>query len=117
MKELSYRREGAYLVPNLMPDEQTAEAIGRYGLMRRTHLENNRPLIYDQMMTEGTLYAHLAQIDKRAEERLELMMRRGKARMNLSEELKDKDPMAWVGLMNNLKAQAEEVILEDLIYS
>ncbi len=117
MKELSYRREGAYLVPNLIPDAQTAEAIGRYGLMRRTHLENNRPLIYDQMMTEGTLYAHLAQIDKQAEERLELMMRRGKARMNLSEELKDKDPMAWVGLMNNLKAQAEEVILEDLIYS
>ena len=113
--ELSYRQNGDYLIPNLKLDEQPEKPLGKYGRMRRAYLKENRPLLYNQFLLNGMLYPHLLEIEETANQRLELIMN----------QLLEKDPapdkkqnaMAWVQHMNALKAQAEEVILTELINS
>ena len=112
---LTYTRNGDYLIPNLKLDEQPEKPLGKYGRMRRAYLKENRPLLYNQFLLNGTLYPHLLEIEETANQRLELIMN----------QLLEKDPapdkkqsaMAWVQHMNALKAQAEEVILTELINS
>ena len=112
---LTYTRNGDYLIPNLKLDEQPEKPLGKYGRMRRAYLKENRPLLYNQFLLNGTLYPHLLEIEETANQRLELIMN----------QLLEKDPapdkkqnaMAWVQHMNTLKAQAEEVILSELINS
>ena len=90
--------------------------IGKYGLMRKEYLRQHKPIIWNYMILSGTLYPHLREIDEAAERRLEIMMPRLMKSAGVNEELKRKDPMKWVGLMNTLKAQVEEVIMQELIY-
>ena len=112
---LTYTRNGNYLIPNLKLDEQPEKPLGKYGRMRRAYLKENRPLLYNQLLLNGTLYPHLLEIEETANQRLELIMN----------QLLEKDPapdkkqnaMAWVQHMNALKAQAEEMILTELINS
>lgn len=112
---LTYTRNGDYLIPNLKLDKQPEKPLGKYGRMRRAYLKENRPLLYNQFLLNGTLYPHLLEIEETASQRLEQMM----------SQLLEKDPasdkkqsaMAWVQHMNALKAQAEEVILTELINS
>ena len=112
---LTYTRNGDYLIPNLKLDEQPEKPLGKYGRMRRAYLKENRPLLYNQFLLNGTLYPHLLEIEETVNQRLELIMN----------QLLEKDPapdkkqnaMAWVQHMTALKAQAEEVILTELINS
>ena len=73
-------------------------------------------MLWNQMILSETLYPHLREIDETANRRLEQMLPALAKAAGVTEELKASDPMAWVGLMNSCKAQAEEVILKDLIY-
>ncbi len=67
------------------------------------------------MILNEKLYPHLLEIDRAARERMDAMLPRMMEAAGVTEELKARDPMRWVGLMNTLKAQAEEVILAELI--
>ena len=69
------------------------------------------------MMIQGTLKAHLEEIDREATAMVEHLTREMAKRENVTEELKAQDQMKWVGLMNNFRAAAEEVVLKDLIYN
>ena len=85
--------------------------------MRKTYLKEHRPILYNQMLLSEKLYPHLIEIDETAQSRLEQMMPRLAKEAGATEELKASDPMKWVGLMNTCKAQAEEILMAELINS
>ena len=117
MSELTYRKSGDYLLPDLGLTEAEQKPLGKYGMMRRQYLEQHRPGLYTRLLLSGKLMEHLQEIETTAQNRLESLMTRLKAQNNVTEELKAKDQMKWVGLMNSLKNQAEEMILSELVYS
>ena len=116
MSEITYQQNGDYLIPNLTIS-QTERPIGKYGRMRRTCLQENRPILWSSLTVSGKLFPHLLEIEDAANSRLEQMMPALMEHNGVTEQLKAADPMKWVGLMNNLKAQVEETILTELIYS
>ena len=116
MAELTYSRNGDYLIPDLSLNE-TEQPIGKYGRMRKAYLKEHRPILWNSLILSEKLYPHLLEIEKAAQSRLELMMPELMKANGVTEALKASDPMKWVGLMNNCKAQAEETILAELIYS
>ena len=117
MNELTYTRCGDYYIPDLELSEQPEAPIGKYGRMRQRYLKEHRPLIYNQLLLTEKLYPHLIEIDETAQTRLEQMMPQLTKEAGATEELKTTDPMKWVGLMNTCKAQAEEILLAELINS
>ena len=114
---LTYTKVGDYLLPNLTLGEQPDRDLGKYGRMRRTYLKEHRPGLFNRLTLKGTLFSHLLEIEDAANSRLELMMPELAKAAGATEQLKASDPMKWVGLMNNCKAQAEEIIMSELIYS
>ena len=117
MSELSYRKDGEYLIPNLTLTGEETRPLGKYGRMRKKYLREHRPTLWNQMVLNETLYPHLREIDAAATSRMEQMIPALAKAAGATEELKASDPMTWVGLMNSCKAQAEETILSELIYS
>ena len=117
MEELTYTKNGDYLIPDLSLTEQQETPLGKYGRMRKTYLKEHRPILWNRMILSETLYPHLREIDETANRRLEQMIPELMKLNGVTEGLKAEDPMKWVGLMNNLKAQAEETILAELIYN
>ena len=112
---LTYTQNGDYLIPDLSLTEQESRPLGKYGRMRRKYLEEHRPILWNQMILTETLFPHLREIEDITNRRLEQMMPVLMKAAGVTEDLKARDPMAWVGLMNSCKAQAEEVILQELI--
>ena len=117
MSQLSYIKNGDYRIPNLSLSRQENQPLGKYGRMRKKYLQEHRPVLWNSMLLSETLYPHLREIDQTANSRLEQMMSQLMQAAEVTEALKASDPMKWTGLMNNLKAQAEETILRELIYS
>ena len=119
MTELTYTKNGDYLIPDLTLSEAQEEArpLGKYGRLRRSYLQEHRPGLYNRLVLSEKLFPHLREIDETANRRLEQMMRSLMEQNCVTEELKACDQMKWVGLMNNLKAQAEETILNELVYN
>ena len=115
--EMTYTRNGDYLIPDLSLTETEQKPLGKYGRLRKTYLKEHRPILWNKMILSETLYPHLREIDETANRRLEQMMPELMKSAGVTESLKASDPMKWVQTMNNLKAQAEEVILNELIYS
>ena len=114
---LTYTMNGDYQIPDLKLTEQPEKPLGKYGRMRKAYLKEHRPLIYNQLLLTEKLYPHLIEIDETAQSRLEQMMPQLAKDAGATEQLKASDPMKWVGLMNTLKAQAEETILTELVFS
>ena len=117
MNELTYTRSGDYWIPNLNLSQQETQPLGKYGRLRKKYLQENRPVLWNSLILSEKLYPHLREIDETANRRLEQMMPVLMQSAGVTEALKASDPMKWVGLMNSLKAQAEEVILTELIYA
>ena len=114
---LTYTRIGDYQIPDLKLTEQPEKPLGKYGRMRKAYLKEHRPLIYNQLLLTEKLYPHLIEIDETAQSRLEQMMPQLAKDAGATEQLKASDPMRWVGLMNTCKAQAEEILMAELIHS
>ena len=114
---LTYMRNGDYLIPDLSLSGQPEKLLGKYGRMRKAYLKEHRPILYNQLLMSEKLYPHLLEIDETAQSRLEQMMPQLAKEAGATEQLKASDPMRWVGLMNSCKAQAEEIILAELINS
>lgn len=117
MSELIYKRNGDYLLPDMGLTEAERSPLGKYGIMRQQYLEQNRPGLYTRLILSGKLMEHLQEIDTTAHGRLESLMSLLTKQQGVTEELKAQDQMAWVGAMNSLKNQAEEMILTELIYA
>ena len=111
---LNYTQTGDYLLPNLTLN-QPRKPLGKYGRLRRTYLKQHRPVLYNTMLMNGSLYPHLMEVEQTAESR----MRQTMAQLLKQNPAPDKaqNQLMWVQHMNSLKAQAEELVLTELIYS
>lgn len=110
----TYHQEGNYILPDLAPPESAA--LGVWGQRRRRFLREHRKPLYTAMLLGGTLDAHLSEIDWQAKEMFSRLIGQMAQQEGITEDLKATDQMAWVGLMNTCKAQAEEVVLSELVY-
>lgn len=114
---LTYTMNGDYQIPDLKLTEQPEKPLGKYGRMRKAYLKEHRPILYNQLLMSEKLYPHLLEIDETAQSRLEQLMPQLTKDAGATEQLKASDPMKWVGLMNTCKAQAEEILMAELINS
>lgn len=117
MTQITYTKQGDYWLPNLLPPQEPQIPLGKYALMRRRFLQQNRKVTYTNLLTTGQLHAHLMEIEQTAKQRISLMVAQMAQTEGVTEKLKATDQMKWVGLMNSLKAQAEEIILSELVYN
>ena len=111
---LSYTQTGDYLLPNLTL-HQPKTPLGKYSRMRLSFLRQQHPALYNTMLLNGSLYPHLMEVEQTAESRMQQTMAQ-LLKQNPAPD-KEQNQMAWVQHMNSLKAQAEELVLNELIYS
>ena len=111
---LNYTQTGDYLLPNLTL-HQPKTPLGKYGRMRLSFLRQQRPVLYNTMLLNGSLYPHLMEVEQTAENRMQQTMTQ-LLKQNPAPD-KEQSQMAWVQHMNSLKAQTEELVLTELIYS
>ena len=112
----TYRQEGDYLIPNLTLSDEPKYQIGKYGRMRRSYLKEHRPVLYANLLTNGTLHRHLAEIDQSCNARMEIIVSDMAKREGVTEALKAADQMEWVRRMNSIRNHAEEIVLTELVY-
>ena len=113
----TYRQEGDYLIPNLLPPEGSDMPLGKYGRLRRTFLKEHRSCIYTAMLMNGSLWDHLHEIDQLCKDRLDLIASQMAEQENVNEALKAADQMEWVRRMNSIRSRAEEIVLADIVYA
>ena len=106
--------DGIYY-PNLVSTDEEPH-YGKYGMMRKTYLKEHRPVMYSLYMLEDRLTAHLNAVDDEAHERMDVLVRQMMEKQGVTEDLKARDQMAWVGVVNNIWNVAEEIVLKELIY-
>ena len=119
---LTYSRSGDYLLPDLkLTEPDLEEPLGRYGRMRKAYLKEHRPINYNRLLLTEKLYPHLREVEQAATARLEQTMQALTERATVASvnPLPDKatDSMGWTAAMNTLRAQAEEMVLHELIYN
>ena len=113
-QNFTYTQCGDYYIPDIRLAHTGTQTLGKYGRMRRAFLEQNKPMLFDDMVLTETLFPHLWEVQMTCEKRIELLM----------SDLLEKNPapdkatqqLAWAAPMNSLKAQAEEIIVSELIY-
>ena len=112
---LSYTLHGDYYLPDLAVNEEEP-TYGKYGMLRKQFLKVHRPARYQYVLMTGELTGHLNQVDQEAREQVETLVKQMVEKQGVTEQLKMQDQMKWVGLMNNIKACAEEIVLKEIIY-
>ena len=112
----TYRQVGDYFIPDIELPERNYE-IGKYGRMRHRYLKEHCKVLYTTIILDGTLYDHLEEVDRICNERMETMVAAMKKQQGITEELKARDQLAWVGAMNNIRNAAEEIIFSEVIYA
>ena len=113
---IEYVRQGDYYIPNLVLPKQKKIHLNKYGRMRLNYLKEHKKSEYIIMFMENTLIDHLEEIQETATKRVNQIIDDLKAKSNLTEDMKNTDMLYCVGTMNAIKQQAEEIILNELIY-
>ena len=114
---LWYELQGDYYIPCLTLGEEDKRPIGKWGRKHLRYIKEYRPVLYTVLLLGGNLSSHLAEIDARATEMYDLLMKQMAEREGINEQLKAKDPMAWVGAMNNIRNRAEEIVNAEVIFA
>ena len=112
----TYREENGRLIPEMKLPEQTNYQIGKYGQFYLDYIKNHRRGRYTTLLTEGKLNTRLHEIDLEANEMLDSIISRLATERGIDENLKTRDMLRWVAEMNNIKASAEEILLQEVIY-
>lgn len=118
-QNFTYTHCGDYYIPDIKLSYTSTQALGKYGRMRRAFLEQNKPMLFNDMILTESLFPHLREVQQTCEKRMELLMME-----LLMTDLLEKNPapdkatqqLVWVAHMNSLKAQAEESVLRELVY-
>ena len=113
---IEYVRQGDYYIPNLVLPKQKKIHLNKYGRMRLNYLKEHKKAEYTIMFMENTLINHLEEIQETATKRVDEIINKLKAQSNLTEDMKNTDMLYWVGTMNSIKNQAEEIVLKEIIY-
>ena len=114
--DIEYHLEGDYYIPNLVLPEQEEIILNKYGRMRLRYLKEHKKAEYTILFMNGKLNTHLKEIQETAQRRVEQIITELKAKSDLTEDMKNTDMLYWVGTMNSIKAQAEEIVCSELIY-
>lgn len=115
MEQITYIKTGDYYIPDWkFPEEQ--RPIGRWGRMRRDYLKEHRPLVFNQLVLSGNLWAYLADINEQVQQRMEVLVKQMMAYEGVTEELKEANQMEWVQRMVSIQHRAEETILSEITY-
>ena len=113
---IEYKLVGDYYIPNIVSSKQEIIILNKYGRMRLNYLKKHKKAEYTLMLMDGTLNSHLKEIQEKAENRVEHIINQLKEKSNLTEDMKNTDQLYWVGTMNTIKSQAEEIVFSELIY-
>ena len=113
---IEYHLEGDYYIPNLVIPEQEKITLNKYGRMRLNYLKGHKKAEYTIMLMDGTLNSYLKEIQETATKRVEQIIKQLKEKSKLTEDMKNTDMLYWVGMMNNFKNQAGEIVFNELIY-
>ena len=106
--------DGIYY-PNLVSTDEEPH-YGKYGMMRKTYLKEYRPAMYSLYMLEDRLTEHLNVVDDEAQERMDILVRQRMEKQGITEELKVRDQMEWVRVVNGIRSRTEESVLKELVY-
>ena len=96
--------------------EQEEAHYGKYGILRKNFLKEHRSGLYSSYLLTGKLTAHLNEVDRQVNERMEVLVRQMMEKQDITEGLKACDQMAWVGAVNNIRNAAEEIVLNEMVY-
>ena len=107
--------DGLYY-PDIRLPEGTHYEIGRYGRMRAEYLKEYHRALYLELLLDGNLNEYLHQTDEECYQMMERLVEQMKAKHGVTEQLKSENQMQWVGMMNNIRQCAEEVVLRDIVY-
>ena len=113
--KLEYIRNGDYYIPNLTIQKEE-RSIGKWGRIHREFLREHHPIQFSQLVLSDTLFTYLADLNEQAQQRMEALISQLQVAEGVNEELKAADPIAWVQHMNNIRARAEEIVREELIF-
>ena len=113
--ELTYTRTRDYEIPNIVLSQ--TGSIGHYGRLRREYLREHRPMIFNTLVLSERLFPHLQEIERQAHDRMDELTELLKKEPMIDEKLKARDPMRWVGEMNNIRVCAEEIVLKEIVYA
>ena len=113
---IEYRLEGDYYIPNIVVPKEEKMVLNKYGRMRLKYLKEHKKADYTIMLINGTLNTHLKEIQETTQTRVNQIIHQLKEKSDLTENMKNTDMLYWVGTMNSIKAQAEEIVFNELIY-
>ena len=112
---ITYRQEGDYLLPNLTLDPQPEGETGVWGWRRKMYLKERRKGTYNALLMKGTLTKHLIETNEAALDMIETLVKQMAASEGVTEDLKRRDQMAWVGRMNSIRNRADDIVRAELI--
>ncbi len=113
---IGYVLVGDYYIPNIQISNADDRPIGCWGRMHRDYLRDYRPVVYNELLMSGNLHTVLADLNKQAQQRLELIIRQMQEAEGITETLKRQDAMLWVKSMNSIRSRAEEIVLNEIVY-
>ena len=114
---LWYELQGDYYIPCLVLDKEGTQPIGMWGRKYLRHIREHRPVLHTTLFLSGKLNSHLAEIDQRASEMFDLLIKQLVEKEGITQQLKTTDQMAWVGAMNNIRNRAEEIVNTEVRYT
>ena len=113
---IEYNLVGDYYLPNLTLEQEEKITLNKYGLLRLDYLKKHKKADYIILFMNKELNKHLKEVQETAQARVNELVEQLKAKSNLTEDMKNTDMLYWVGTMNVIKNQAEEIVLKELIY-
>ena len=117
MKEITYHKEGDYLIPDIIVENPKKDYhIGLYGRLKLEYMKKHQLGLYSDLILSGTLPEYLIEIDKTANDRAKKIINELAKKENVDENLKQNNQLEWVRCMNNIKNRSEEIVLHELIY-
>ena len=115
--DIEHIKHGNNFIPDTVRFPSGNQPIGKYGRMRMKYLKEHRPGLYERLLLSGKLYDHLAETDQVCRDRMERMIAQMAEAEGINEKLKASDQLGWISQMNSIRSQAEEIVLQEIIYS
>lgn len=115
--DLWYELQGDYYIPCFVLDETDTPPIGMWGRRHLSYLREHRPVLHTSLVLSGKLHSYLAEVDNRATEMLDCLVKQMAAQQGITEQLKAQDQMSWVQRMNNIRSAAEEIVNAEIIFA
>ena len=116
--QITYRRVGDFLIPNLiLPPEEANITLGKWGMMYKSYLEKHKKVLFSLLLGQGKLYQHCADVENQARDMFDTLVGQMKESEGVTEQLKEQDQWEWIQRMDNIQQRAREIVCRELIYS